>query len=366
MKVEQADGNYLVLRNITKIFNEGQSDSVTAVDNLTLTIKKGDFVTLLGPSGCGKTTTLRMIAGFEPPTSGDIYLAGKSLKNIEPSGRNMPMVFQNYALFPHLSIYENIAYGMRLRKLSRDVIQNDVAMVSQMVNLVGLEERFPSELSGGQQQRVALARALVLKPAIILFDEPLSNLDAKLRIQTRIEIKRVQQLLGITAIYVTHDQSEALSMSDKVVVMNKGRIIQVGSPTDIYQNPNSPFVADFIGNTNFIDVVVSEVGRDTLSVILQEKSIELAKPDDKFEEGEEVYLAIKPEAVDISMKPTGFTGRIDVSSFLGSITEYKVEFGNSFITIVNFNTAGSMKRNFSLRENIYLDFKKEYFHVYKK
>jgi len=364
--MEQDNGGYLVLNNITKIFNEGRSNSVTAVENISLTVKKGDFVTLLGPSGCGKTTTLRMVAGFEPQTSGTISLSGRLIDDLEPFDRNMPMVFQNYALFPHLTIFENIAYGLKLRKLSKEVIRNDVAMVSHMVNLVGLEDRYPGELSGGQQQRVALARALVLKPVIILFDEPLSNLDAKLRIQTRIEIKRVQQLLGITALYVTHDQSEALSMSDQIVVMNKGRIAQVGSPADIYNNPNSPFVANFIGNANFIDTIISEVGRDSLTIVLQERSIEVAKPDLDFAEGEEIYLTIKPEAVNISIDPTGFTGKVDVSSFLGSITEYKVEFENSFITVVHFNTTGFIKKHYNFGEEVYLNFKKEYFHVYKK
>ncbi len=219
---------YLQLKNLTKQFNDGRGTVVTAVDDISLTIHKGEFVTLLGPSGCGKTTTLRMVAGFEVQNTGDIILDGKFINNVAAFNRNMPMVFQSYALFPHLTIFENIAYGLKIKKLSRDVIRNDVAMACQMVNLVGLEDRYPGELSGGQQQRVALARAIVLKPEIILFDEPLSNLDAKLRIQTRNEIKRVQQLLGITALYVTHDQSEALSMSDRIVIMNRGKLCRSG------------------------------------------------------------------------------------------------------------------------------------------
>jgi iron(III) transport system ATP-binding protein len=291
------DRDYLVLKDITKVFRDGKGNSVIAVNDISLTIKKGDFVTLLGPSGCGKTTTLRVVAGFELQTAGDVTLDGKLINDVAAFDRNMPMVFQSYALFPHLTIFENIAYGLKLRKLSKEVIRNDVAMVSQMVNLVGLENRYPGELSGGQQQRVALARALVLKPEIILFDEPLSNLDAKLRMQTRTEIKRVQQMLGITALYVTHDQSEALSMSDQIVIMNRGKIAQVG--------------------------------------------------------------------VDISLSPTGFKGKLDVSSFLGSITEYKIEFENSFITAVHSNTEGTMK-HFNMGEDVHMDFKKDFFHVYKK
>ena len=332
-----------------------------AVDNISLTIKKGDFLTLPGPSGCGKTTTLLMVAGFEIQTSGDIILAGKVINNIAPFNRNMPMVFQSYALFPHLTIFDNIAYGLRIRKLSKEVIKNDVAMISQVVNLVGLENRYPGELSGGQQQRVALARALVLKPEIILFDEPLSNLDAKLRIQTRTEIKRVQQLMKITALYVTHDQSEALSMSDQIVIMNKGEIAQVGTPEEIYNNPNGSFVADFIGNANFLDATIAEIGTDSMIVTLQGKQIKVEKTDEVFSEGEEVSLAIKPEAVDISLEPTGFTGKLDVNSFLGSISEYKIEFENSFITAIHSNTDCHTMKHFKMGEEVHIDFKKEFF-----
>ncbi len=357
--------DYLTLKNITKIFSDGRGSQVKAVDDISLTIKEGEFVTLLGPSGCGKTTTLRMIAGFEIQNEGDIILDGKVINSVPAFDRNMPMVFQSYALFPHMTIFDNIAYGLKLRNMSREVIKNEVAMVAQMVNLVGLEKRYPGELSGGQQQRVALARAIVLKPKIILFDEPLSNLDAKLRIQTRTEIKRVQQMLGITALYVTHDQSEALSMSDTIVIMNKGQIAQMGSPEEIYNNPNSSFVADFIGNANFMDGVVEEVHPDSLTVSLQNNSIVVSKPDGEFSEGEEVSLAIKPEAVSIRTKPTGFTGKLDVSSFLGSISEYKVEFENSFITIIQSNIEGKYK-HYTMGETVHLDFNKAFFRVYKK
>lgn len=357
--------DYLTLHNITKIFSDGRGSQVKAVDNISLTIKEGNFVTLLGPSGCGKTTTLRMIAGFELQNEGDIILDGKVINTVPAFNRNMPMVFQSYALFPHMTIFDNIAYGLKLRNMSRDVIKNEVAMVAQMVNLVGLEKRYPGELSGGQQQRVALARAIVLKPKIILFDEPLSNLDAKLRIQTRTEIKRVQQMLGITALYVTHDQSEALSMSDTIVIMNKGQIAQMGSPEEIYNNPNSSFVADFIGNANFMDGVVEEVHADSLTISLQNNSIVVSNPDEEFSEGEEVSLAIKPEAVSIRTKPTGFTGKLDVSSFLGSISEYKVEFENSFITIIQSNIEGKYK-HYKMGETVHLDFNKAFFRIYKK
>ncbi len=365
MSQKNTETDYLVLKNLTKTFSDGRGSEVKAVDGISLTIKKGHFVTLLGPSGCGKTTTLRMIAGFELQTEGDIILNETVINDIPAFNRNMPMVFQSYALFPHLTIFENIAYGLRLKKMSREVIRNDVAMVSQMVNLVGLENRYPGELSGGQQQRVALARAIVLKPEIILFDEPLSNLDAKLRIQTRTEIKRVQQMLGITALYVTHDQSEALSMSDEIVIMNKGQIVQSGPPEEIYNNPNSSFVADFIGNANFLNAVVEEVHDDSLTVSLQRNSLVVPKPDEEFREGEEVSLVIKPEAVRISTDPTGFTGKLDVSLFLGSISEYKIEFENSFITVIQSNIEKKYK-HYTMGEKVFLDFNKDFFRVYKK
>ena len=357
----------MILKNLSKHFDDGRGNIVKAVDDIDLTINRGDFVTLLGPSGCGKTTTLRMVAGFEEQTAGDIILDGKNINNVPAFNRNMPMVFQSYALFPHLSIFENIAYGLKVRKMQKDVIKNDVAMACQMVNLVGLENRYPGELSGGQQQRVALARALVMKPEIILFDEPLSNLDAKLRIQTRTEIKKVQQMLGITALYVTHDQSEALSMSDVIVIMNRGKIAQTGTPEAIYNNPQNSFVADFIGNANFINAVVEEVVGNNITVNLQGRSVVVKNRENtSFSEGEEVNLAIKPEAVDVGGEETGFTGTLDVSSFLGSTTEYKVEFEGSFITVIHSNTAAGLMKHFKTGESVNLKFNKEFFHIYKK
>ncbi|HNZ94708.1 MAG TPA: ABC transporter ATP-binding protein [Sphaerochaeta sp.] len=215
---------------MSKIYAPSRQHHIKAVNDLSFTIDKGEFVTLVGPSGCGKSTTLRMIAGFLRPTSGDILIEGKSITALGPEMRNIPMVFQNYALFPHMTVFENIAYGLEAKNLPFDAVAHDVAMICQMLNLVGTETRHPNELSDGQQQRVALARALVLKPKIMLFDEPLSNLDPRLRIQTRFEIKRMQQLLGITVLYVTHDQAEALSIPDRILVMNRGTIVQEGSP----------------------------------------------------------------------------------------------------------------------------------------
>lgn len=358
--------NYLILKNISKIFQDGQGRKVKAVDDLSLNIKKGEFVTLLGPSGCGKTTTLRMIAGFEVQNSGDILLGGKNINNLAAYDRNMPMVFQTYALFPHLTIFDNIAYGLKVRKRDKETIRNDVAMACQMVNLSGLDKRYPGELSGGQQQRVALARALVLKPQIMLFDEPLSNLDAKLRIQTRTEIMRVQQMLEITALYVTHDQSEALSMSDRIVVMNQGKVEQFDPPEEIYAKPTTPFVADFIGNANFINGLVKEDKAATVLVEVQDGVLEVSKdPSESYRVGEELSLAIKPEFLEISEENTGFQAVLEVVSYLGPVTEFKVEFNGSFLAVMHTNRGtgdAPMRRS---GDKVNLRFEEKAFHIYR-
>ena len=359
--------NYLKLSNITKVFNPGKRNEVVALNNLNLNVREGEFITLLGPSGCGKTTALRIIAGFEMPDSGKVYIDGKNVGGLTPDKRDTSMVFQNYALFPHLSVYENIAYGLKIRNTSKEVIRNDVAMACQVVNMVGMENRYPGALSGGQQQRVALARALVMKPKMILFDEPLSNLDLKLRLQTRTEIKRVQRLLGMTVLYVTHDQSEALSMSDHVMIMNHGSIIQSGTPEEIYNNPANAFVADFIGNANFISAVVEEIEGERITVRLGRRIVivETGLHEEHFDEGEEVYLAIKPEAVIITSEKTDYVGTIEVKSFLGPYTEYKIEFEGSFINVYRQNIGSSLKI-YKPGDNVYLEFNHSLFNVYKK
>ena len=220
---------YLELKDLTKSFGS-DSDKVMAVDHINLQVKEGDLVTLLGPSGCGKTTTLRMIAGFHTPTCGDVYIDGVSMNQIPPNKRPTAMVFQNYALFPHMTVFENIAYGLRIRKESNEEVKRKVDDIMNLIGLENLGDRQPRQLSGGQQQRVSLARALVMEPKVLLFDEPLSNLDAKLRVSTRLEIRKLQQRVGITSVYVTHDQEEAMMLSDKVVIMDRGVVQQVGSP----------------------------------------------------------------------------------------------------------------------------------------
>jgi len=237
----------LILRDLVKNF-----DNVAAVSHVSLEVEEGEFVTLLGPSGCGKTTTLRTIAGFYQPDQGEIYFNDRLMNNIPPAKRNTAMCFQSYALFPHMNVWDNIAFGLKMRKIPQAEQKTRVDKALEMMSLSGMEKRMPAQLSGGQQQRVALARAIVTQPDILLFDEPLSNLDAKLRVQVRVEIKEMQKRLGITSIYVTHDQDEALAISDRIVVMNQGHIEQVGDPQSIYLHPTTSFVAGFIGLANIL------------------------------------------------------------------------------------------------------------------
>ena len=258
----------VVLKDVTKIFQQPDTGKdFVAVDHINLEIKDGEMVTLLGPSGCGKTTTLRMISGFEYPTSGNVFIGDRDVAKIPPNKRGISMVFQSYALFPHLNIWENIAYGLRVAKIPQDEIIRRTNDVVELMQLKGMEKRFPNQLSGGQQQRVALARAVVIEPSVLLFDEPLSNLDAKLRESMRDELRALQQRLGITSLYVTHDQSEAMAISDKVVIMKDGVICQQGTPQEIYEQPASRFVANFIGKANFIDGIFK--GRDGEAALVE-------------------------------------------------------------------------------------------------
>ena len=324
----------LSLVELTKTFSNTVSD-VTAVDHINLDIRPGEFITLLGPSGCGKTTTLRMIAGFEDATSGQVMLDGENMVVVPPNRRPMSMVFQSYALFPHLSVRENVAYGLRLRKKSAEEIKEEVDIALAAMNLTAMSDRAPSQLSGGQQQRVALARAMVVRPKVLLFDEPLSNLDAKLRVKMRVEIRRMQKRLGISSVYVTHDQSEAMAMSDRIVVMNSGRIEQVDTPEEIYLHPASVFVADFVGRANFVPAQAQEVGEDGMVEIealgqkIRVHSSEGAK--EAVREGKETVVLVRPESMRIQPtdeKPatlTGSLGQVVTSIFYGETVEYEIE-----------------------------------------
>ncbi|MDU1430959.1 MAG: ABC transporter ATP-binding protein [Actinomyces sp.] len=324
----------LSLVELTKTFSNTVSD-VTAVDHINLDIRPGEFITLLGPSGCGKTTTLRMIAGFEDATSGQVMLDGENMVVVPPNKRPMSTVFQSYALFPHLSVRENVAYGLRLRKKSAEEIKEEVDIALAAMNLTAMADRAPSQLSGGQQQRVALARAMVVRPKVLLFDEPLSNLDAKLRVKMRVEIRRMQKRLGISSVYVTHDQSEAMAMSDRIVVMNSGRIEQVDTPEEIYLHPASVFVADFVGRANFVPAQAQEVGDDGMVEIealgqkIRVHSSEGAK--EAVREGKETVVLVRPESMRIQPtdeKPatlTGSLGQVVTSIFYGETVEYEIE-----------------------------------------
>ena len=322
------------LEGVSKIYQDPKTKKeFKAVDSVNLTIDPGEFVTLLGPSGCGKTTTLRMIAGFESPDEGEIYLGDEPINALTPNKRDTAMVFQSYALFPHMTIFDNVAYGLKLRKLPKEEIRNKVFQMLDLVGLEGMENRYTNQLSGGQQQRVALARALVVEPGVLLFDEPLSNLDAKLRVQMRTEIRRIQQQLGITAIYVTHDQSEAMAISDNIILMKKGVIAQMGTPTEIYYHPNSEFVADFIGECNFLKGTISRAGNGEASVKVNGVDVDVVT-DKSVRPGDEGEIVLRPEAIVI-----GDTGllpcKVELSCFMGSYQNYHVRVGDTLVKITD-------------------------------
>ena len=311
------------LTNITKLFG-----SLRAVDDVSLTIGEGDFFTLLGPSGCGKTTLLRTIAGFYNPDEGEIRFGDRLMNNVPAHRRETGMVFQNYALFPHLSVFDNIAYGLRARNIPKAEVTERVGWIIKSVQMEGLEQRAPSKLSGGQQQRVALARALVISPQILLMDEPLSNLDAKLRMSMRGEIRRIQKELGITTIYVTHDQEEAMAVSDRIAILNRGRIEQVGTPTEIYYRPESRFAAEFMGSSNIIEMEVKGFDEDNFQIVAESSGHTFSLRGEK-PTGKRVTLSVRPEWIRV------VTGRLDAeknilsgtilsSSFLGSMIRYHV------------------------------------------
>jgi len=311
-----------------------------------------------------------MIGGFIAPDSGEIFLHGVSLTDKGPEERTIPMVFQNYALFPHMNVFENIAYGLKSRKKPLDSIHHDVAMMCQMLNLVGTEERFPHQLSDGQQQRVALARALVLKPELLLFDEPLSNLDARLRLQTRREIKKMQKLLGITTIYVTHDQGEALSMPDRVVVMNRGAIIQVGSPREVYNNPRTPFVADFIGNANFYEGEILEFSPSSAIVLFNDLNFAVLPEqcDGTYQKGDRVYIAVLPQSVTLSSyhhpeNPHQVVGEIVGLAFNGYSIEYEITFGETFIRVIVPHNL-TFVDEYMVKEKVLMQFHPSSFHLF--
>jgi ABC-type Fe3+/spermidine/putrescine transport system ATPase subunit len=319
------------IENVTKRF-----DNVVALDDISLEIPEGSFTTLLGPSGCGKTTLMRLIAGFYEPDNGSIYFNEKKLNGVPAFRRNTPLVFQEYALFPHMTVYENISYGLKLKKVPKKEIQEQVMAMLNMFGLQGLENRSPKQLSGGQQQRVAFARALIMGQKVLLMDEPLSNLDAKMRVEVRNELRELQQRLGFTAIFVTHDQDEAMSISDKIVVFNKGHICQVGSPWEIYFKPESQFVADFVGAANFLEGTVIRMEDSFIVVKSNQSVLKVDKGNHTVNIGDQVTLVIRPECISLSpnaggqgFNQHGVTGQIVKSHFLGRTVRYWVEAGTT-------------------------------------
>jgi iron(III) transport system ATP-binding protein len=330
------------LEHVTKTFGE-----VTGVEDIDIHIWSGEFFTFLGPSGCGKTTTLRMIAGFYFPTKGKIYFDDRDVTHVKPNKRNIGMVFQNYALFPHMTVFENIAFGLEVRKLPKKTIKEKVERAQKLVHLEGYGSRKITELSGGQQQRVALARALVIEPDILLLDEPLSNLDAKLREETRVEIKRLQVELGITTIYVTHDQHEAMSLSDRIMVMNKGKIQQVGTPQEIYNRPANRFVASFIGESNIMEATVLEVGDDRVTVEVEDGLIlqgwrKNASPNLTFSKGKKIFLSIRPEVIEPGEGPNSFQGTVQFTEFSGVSINYLVKTAKHEWKVMVINTGSAI------------------------
>jgi putative spermidine/putrescine transport system ATP-binding protein len=327
---------FLDIRNLEKSFGENR-----VVKKFELGVEKGEFVSLLGPSGCGKTTVLRMVAGFETPSAGAIVIDGRDVTGNRPSQRNIGMVFQAYALFPNLTVADNVGFGLKIKGMGR--AERD-ARVAEMLNLIGLPDlggRYPFQLSGGQQQRVALARALAPSPQVLLLDEPLSALDAKIRVSLRQEIRAIQRALGITTIFVTHDQEEALSMSDRIVVMNGGVAEQVGEPFDIYNRPASRFVATFVGTLNVLDAEVRDAARGAVTIDGQPLDLRRPLP---VAAGATVSLALRPEAVGLGVAPeddSRLTGRVTEVSFLGSVVRAKVALDRQVLSIDLFNRAAA-------------------------
>ena len=341
------------LEHISKIYNDPKTGKeFYAVQDTTLDIEPGTFVTLLGPSCCGKTTTLRMIAGFESPDEGEIYLGDEAINSLTPNKRDTAMVFQSYALLPHYNVFDNVAYGLKIRKVPKEEIRERVLNILKLVEMDGMESRMTNQLSGGQQQRVALARALVIEPSVLLFDEPLSNLDAKLRVTMRTEIRKIQQKVGITAIYVTHDQSEAMSISDKIIIMSKGKVEQIGTPREIYYHPKSRFVADFIGEANFLKAKVKSVNGEKAVIDVIGEEIEVNNYGEKVA-GEEASLVLRPEAVVLSEKGL-LEGTVTLSTFMGSYQYYQVMVGDMEIQITDYNPVN--RRIYEVGEKAYLDF----------
>lgn len=327
------------LKAVSKVF----APDIRAVDNVDLLIEEGEFVTLLGPSGCGKTTTLRLVAGFEEPDSGAILIDGRDVTTLPPYERDAGMVFQSLALFPHMNVFDNIAYGMRVRKLPKEQIRSKVAELLQLVRLSNLEERKIEQLSGGQRQRVAFARALAMNPSVFLLDEPFAALDKNLREEMQIELRRLQKRIKITTVFVTHDQREAMSMSDRIVVMDAGRVAQVGSPRDIYLYPSSAFVANFIGTTNLLAATIQELSPEGIRVMTPDGPLWTPDTDRGADKVQECFVSIRPEAVRLSSEPdqaagNSFPGDVGFKRHVGELIEYYINTRGGQEIIASYQT----------------------------
>jgi len=349
------------LRNASKAYSarQGEYEGVQAITNINLSIPQGEFFTLLGPSGCGKTTTLRIVGGFEIPTSGEVFIQGKDMTNVPPNRRPVNTVFQNYALFPHMNITQNVAFGLKLKRVPKEEREKQVAEALQLVRMSGLEHRRPSELSGGQQQRVALARALVNKPAVLLLDEPLGALDLKLRKAMQLELKHLQSEVGITFIYVTHDQEEALTMSDRIAVMSQGQVLQVGDPLTIYEKPDNKFVADFIGETNFLQGKVISIGEKLHQVQIADTIVTALPSEKTLKVDDQVTLAVRPEKLILSPDKTSsaaIMGKVAEIVYIGTDTRYVVSLpdGQAVVGRVG-NIHSQAQQKFQLNQQVFIN-----------
>ena len=347
------DNVIVKLENVSKKFG-----NTSVIKNISLDIYEGEFITFLGPSGCGKTTLLRTISGLETVSSGKVFIDGKDVTNTDPTKREVNTIFQNFALFPKMTVYENVAFGLRMKKVNPEEIKNRVKEAIKLVKLNGFENRYPGELSGGQQQRVAIARGIVMNPKVLLLDESLCSLDLKLKKSMQVELKRIQKKLGITFIYVTHAQDEALSMSDRIAIINKGVIEQLGSPSDIYIKPKTVFVADFIGETNMIKGKVVMQKDDDLQLSILNDYIVNIKTDDKFKKGEVVNVVIRPEDVKISLNNLTNSTKGVITDFIygGDTTKLIIDEQSG----VSLKTSVTDEEKYKVGDTVYMKFEEKY------